>query len=54
MIEEGGETGNTFIGNLGMRTRKVTKRIADDESDDRPATFWITNPNNNYINNAGS
>jgi len=40
MIEEGGETGNTFINNFGLRTRAVTEKIAEDETDDSPATFW--------------
>lgn len=52
MIEEGGETGNTFINNFGLRTRAVTKKIAADETDDSPSTFWVTHPNNNYIGNA--
>ncbi|CAI5510161.1 unnamed protein product [Closterium sp. Naga37s-1] len=56
MVEEGGEQGNSFIRNLGIWTRPVEVKISDEETDDMPSTFWITNANNNYLGNvvAGS
>jgi len=60
MVEEGAETGNVFVSNLGIRTRAAKVLIPpqgnpmkNSETDNLPATFWITNPNNSYINNAG-
>ncbi|CAI5529275.1 unnamed protein product, partial [Closterium sp. Naga37s-1] len=62
MVEEGGETDNTFLRNLGIWTRAVEVLIplsaADptktEETDDAPSTFWITNPNNNFIGNVAA
>ncbi|CAI5515198.1 unnamed protein product [Closterium sp. Naga37s-1] len=54
MVEEGGEQGNSFIRNLGVWTRPVKVKISSDETDDEPSTFWITNPNNNYIGNVAA
>lgn len=45
-LEDGAETGNQLIGNLGLGTRRP---IAGEEilpSDTKPATYWITNPDN--------
>ncbi|KAG1658049.1 hypothetical protein FOA52_004208 [Chlamydomonas sp. UWO 241] len=47
-LEDGIETGNTFDGNLGFRTRPSFALLNTDSS---PATFWITNPNNTWTNN---
>ena len=54
-LEDGGETGNVFRGNLGFRTREPKKNPLL-PSDEDPATFWITNPDNTFVNNhaAGS
>ena len=50
MLEDGIETGNLFLRNLGALTGNPAKLIPDnEETDDQPATFWITNPTN-YIN----
>lgn len=54
IIEEGGEQNNTFINNLGIWQRSVVNKIAADESDDSPSTFWITNMANNYISNVAA
>ncbi|GJP61604.1 hypothetical protein CLOP_g18747 [Closterium sp. NIES-67] len=61
MVEEGGETDNTFLRNLGIWTRAVEVLIPlssdptkTEETDDRPSTFWITNPNNNLIGNVAA
>jgi len=32
----GGETGNTFVNNLGLRTLAVTRKISVNETDDAP------------------
>lgn len=53
-FEDGIETGNVLEGNLGL----LTKRPAAGEmllpSDNTPATFWITNPNNIIRNNVAA
>lgn len=54
-LEDGSETDNVFRGNLGFRTRRAkTNPLLP--SDERPATFWITNPDNSFVDNraAGS
>lgn len=43
-LEDGIETRNVLAGNLGFGTRKVEGGLLP--SDERPATFWITNPDN--------
>ncbi|MDQ4124916.1 MAG: transmembrane domain-containing protein [Actinomycetota bacterium] len=43
-LEDGIETRNVIAGNLGFGTRKVENGLLP--SDARPATFWITNPDN--------
>ena len=49
-LEDGGEKGNWFEGNLGMLTRKgvITP------SDDHPTTFWIVSPLTTLINNVAA
>lgn len=61
MLEDGMETGNSFIRNIGIQTAAPTDVIPDygfngRETDAEPSTFWITNPSNNWIGNvvAGS
>lgn len=57
MLEDGIETGNMFKSNLGALTGTPAKIIPDnEETDDQPATFWITNPTNYFNDNiaAGS
>lgn len=53
-LEDGAETYNTFDHNLGINALP----IADEDplqiipTDSSPSTFWITNPNNTFTNNA--
>lgn len=55
-LEDGAETGNRFLDNLGLTARQPATGEAVLPSDARPATFWITNPDNAYRGNhaAGS
>ena len=48
-IEDGNEENNTFVGNLGLTALQGQLL----PSDSAPAIFWVTNPNNHFINNAG-
>ena len=47
--EDGIETNNRYIGNLGIVTRGSSSLLNTDQI---PATFWITNPRNTFIGNA--
>lgn len=53
-LEDGVETGNLLDGNLGMLTRAAAPGQAILESDLRPATFWIANPDNVVTRNAAA
>jgi len=53
-LEEGAETGNHLEGNLGVRGRAPDESVRLLPSDARPATFWVTNPDNTLINNAAA
>eukprot|EP00007_Cunea_sp_BSH-02190019_P009900 CAMPEP_0174228976 /NCGR_PEP_ID=MMETSP0417-20130205/58_1 /TAXON_ID=242541 /ORGANISM="Mayorella sp, Strain BSH-02190019" /LENGTH=3668 /DNA_ID=CAMNT_0015306471 /DNA_START=321 /DNA_END=11327 /DNA_ORIENTATION=- len=50
-IEDGAETDNVLDGNLGLVTRESFSLLNTDAT---PATFWITNPNNIFRNNAAA
>jgi hypothetical protein len=59
MLEDGIETGNEFIRNLGAQTDAPTTIIPNlgpngDETDRTPATFWITNPTNSWLGNVAA
>ena len=61
MTEDGIETGNEFVMNIGIHIGAVSKLIPPsstanngDESDNEPATFWITNPTNSWIGNVAA
>ena len=43
--------GNQFHRNLGILTKKSFSLLNTDQI---PAVFWITNPNNSYVNNSGT
>lgn len=43
-FEDGIETRNVLVGNLGFGTRKVEDGLLP--TDEHPATYWITNPDN--------
>ncbi|SFB94556.1 Por secretion system C-terminal sorting domain-containing protein [Algibacter lectus] len=65
-LEDGSETGNTFLNNLGVLCKRppegqeVTandRGIGADQGvppEAFPSTFWITNPNNNFIGNVAA
>ena len=49
-LEDGAETGNLLAGNLGLGTHSTTEGVLP--TDNRAATFWITNPDNTIRGNA--
>lgn len=56
-LEDGNETGNRFIHNLGLSTREPDPEdalLVTDHDHHGPATFWITNPDNVFIDNAAA
>jgi len=60
-LEDGVETGNTFKHNLGLLTRRPKPSVALIPSDIQqgqasrgPSTFWISNGNNRFIDNAAA
>lgn len=62
ITEDGIETDNKFLRNLGFLTNKVQKVIPSggpqdgpgfERNDDNPSTFWMSNPNNTLIGNVG-
>lgn len=60
MTEDGQEQYNVFRDNLGALTRRVNVLIPEDgridgeETDDRPSTFWMTNPTNSWEGNVAA
>jgi cell migration-inducing and hyaluronan-binding protein len=53
-LEDGGETGNLIAGNLGFNSRVPAEADRLLGSDSRPATFWITNPDNSIRKNVAA
>ena len=53
-LEDGIETRNTIVGNLGLGTHTDGESPVPLASDRRPATFWITNPDNTVRNNVAA
>jgi len=53
-LEDGIEHGNVLAGNLGMRTRTPSPATRLLETDERPATFWVTNPDNDLHDNVAA
>jgi G8 domain len=58
-LENGSETGNVFIGNLGLGTRgatlpKVKFENGDLADDDQAATFWFVGGNNTFTGNVAA
>ena len=59
MTEDGMETNNQFIRNLGAQTGSVTTIIPDngtngEETDGAPSTFWISAPTNYFEGNVAA
>jgi parallel beta-helix repeat protein len=61
VLEDGIETKNRFIRNIGVMTKRPTYIIPSDpilkngrETDSMPATFWITNPSNDFVDNVAA
>jgi cell migration-inducing and hyaluronan-binding protein len=53
-LEDGSERNNTLDRNLGLTTREPEPEHQLLPTDDDPATFWITNPDNNLRNNVAA
>eukprot|EP00591_Stephanopyxis_turris_P000751 CAMPEP_0195512226 /NCGR_PEP_ID=MMETSP0794_2-20130614/4252_1 /TAXON_ID=515487 /ORGANISM="Stephanopyxis turris, Strain CCMP 815" /LENGTH=1612 /DNA_ID=CAMNT_0040639961 /DNA_START=347 /DNA_END=5185 /DNA_ORIENTATION=+ len=53
MLEDGGETSNSFLRNLGARTEKVTTKLSG-ANDDKPATFYARAPGNTWEGNVAA
>lgn len=51
-LEDGAETGNLIAGNLGLGTSILDDGVLP--TDNRAATFWITNPDNTVRGNAAA
>lgn len=47
LLEDGGEMHNVVTDNLVALT-KTGARIRDEETDDTPSSYWITNPQNTF------
>jgi hypothetical protein len=59
MTEDGIETGNEFIQNLGAQTgipQTIIPNLGPNgiETDGEPATFWISNPTNSWVGNVAA
>ncbi|HEX5387350.1 MAG TPA: G8 domain-containing protein [Gemmatimonadales bacterium] len=53
-LEDGAETGNQILDNLGLGTKKPASGEEILASDLTPATFWITNPDNTIRGNVAA
>lgn len=53
-LEDGIERGNVLAGNLGFGTHAPAADSRLLPSDERPATFWITNPDNDLHDNVAA
>ena len=59
VVQDGTESGNYFLRNLGAKTRKVINKIPGlygfaPESDDSPSTFFVASPKNSWLDNVGA
>jgi len=54
LLEDGIEQYNTFANNLAASNKPVVTVISDKESDNKPASFWVTNPTNNFTGNVAA
>jgi cell migration-inducing and hyaluronan-binding protein len=53
-LEDGVETRNVLHGNLGVLSRRPATADRLLPSDDRPSTFWVTNPDNSLVGNVAA
>ncbi len=53
-LEDGAESGNTLVHNLGLSARVPALAVRILPSDAKPATYWITNPANSFRDNAAA
>ncbi len=53
-LEDGAETGNELLGNLSVLARRPEPGDRLLPSDDRPASFWVTNPDNRLVGNSAA
>jgi cell migration-inducing and hyaluronan-binding protein len=53
-LEDGAETGNQLLDNLGLGTRQPASGEEILPTDTKPATFWITNPDNTVRGNVAA
>lgn len=53
-MEDGNETGNAIVGNLGVLAREGIPGNLTTPSDDDAAVFWITNPDNRIVGNVAA
>eukprot|EP00586_Coscinodiscus_wailesii_P000435 CAMPEP_0172477288 /NCGR_PEP_ID=MMETSP1066-20121228/286_1 /TAXON_ID=671091 /ORGANISM="Coscinodiscus wailesii, Strain CCMP2513" /LENGTH=426 /DNA_ID=CAMNT_0013235625 /DNA_START=51 /DNA_END=1331 /DNA_ORIENTATION=- len=53
-FEDGCEIDNTLDRNLGARTLVAEKLVGDDETDDEPSTYWLSNGDNWVRNNVAT
>lgn len=54
ILEDGGERKNTLRRNLGATTRAVQTLINENESDNMPSTYWLLNPDNDFVENVAA
>lgn len=56
-LEDGAETGNTFTGNIAAQIIRPTEEhalLASDRNPRGPTAYWITNPDNTFIDNVAA
>jgi len=53
-LEDGAETGNELLGNLSVFARRPDSDDRLLPSDERPASFWVTNPDNRLVGNSAA
>ncbi|GJP29908.1 hypothetical protein CLOM_g20367 [Closterium sp. NIES-68] len=54
VLSSGSETRNTLCNNLGFLTRRASKDVSGMHDTGNPATFLLTNPDNDFVNNTAA
>jgi hypothetical protein len=54
VLQDGTETGNRFVRNLGAKTKTVVTVIPGDESDGYPSTFFSASADNTWEENVAA